>query len=91
MKRMMLAGSLMLAAGTSAFGDQLYWVVGDRSTKRCDIVTTNPVVFDLPAYHTAASHAYWFGDGPYKSKDDARLARATIHVCPAESEEPADK
>ena len=25
----------------------------------------------------------WFGDGPYKSKDDAKLARSTIRACPA--------
>ena len=25
----------------------------------------------------------WFGDGPYKSKADAKLARSTIRACPA--------
>jgi hypothetical protein len=24
----------------------------------------------------------WFGDGPYKSRDDAKLARSTITPCP---------
>jgi hypothetical protein len=25
----------------------------------------------------------WFGDGPYKSMADAKLARSTIRACPA--------
>jgi hypothetical protein len=36
-------------------------------------VTSNPVIIgDI-----------WFGDGPYKSRADAKLARSTIRVCPA--------
>jgi hypothetical protein len=91
MKRVMLAGALLLAAGTTAFGDQLYWVVGNRVTQRCDLVASNPVVFGLPAYDEGAPYTYWFSDGPYKSKDDAKLARSTIRVCPVEPEEPAGK
>ena len=35
--------------------------------------TSNPVIIgDI-----------WFGDGPYKSRADAKLARSTIRVCPA--------
>jgi hypothetical protein len=91
MKRVILAGGLLLAAGTTAFGDQLYWVVGNQTTERCDIVSSNPVIFGLPAYDAGGTHTYWFGDGPYKSKDDAKLARATIGACPLEPEEPNDK
>ena len=31
----------------------------------------------------------WFGDGPYKSLADAKLARSTIGVCPKENPAPA--
>ena len=91
MKRVMLAGGLLLAAGTTAFADQLYWVAGNRATQRCDIVGSNPVVFGLPAYDTNGPHGYWFGDGPYKTKDDAKLARSTIRACPPVPDDPADK
>ncbi|MBR0969442.1 MULTISPECIES: hypothetical protein [Bradyrhizobium] len=73
MKRLILAGSLLLASGSVSFADGLFWVVGNRATGKCDIVTSNPVIIgDI-----------WFGDGPYKSKADARLARSTIRACPA--------
>jgi hypothetical protein len=36
-------------------------------------VTSNPVIIG----------DVWFGDGPYKSKADAKLARSTIRACPA--------
>ena len=38
---------------------------------------------------TAQSGNIWFGTGPYKSTDDARLARSTIPQCPAAPEPPA--
>jgi hypothetical protein len=91
MKRVMLAGALLVAAGTTAFGDQLYWVVGNRATQRCDLVASNPVVFGLPAYDGGGPYTHWFSDGPYNSRDDAKPARSTIHVCPAEPDEPAGK
>jgi hypothetical protein len=35
-------------------------------------VTSNPVIIgDI-----------WFGDGPYRSESDAKLARSTIRACP---------
>ena len=72
MKALILAGALTLATGTVSFADALYWVVGNRATNKCDIVTTNPIIIgDL-----------WFGSGPYKSLADAKLARSTIDVCP---------
>jgi hypothetical protein len=49
-------------------------VVGNRATSKCDIVTTNPIIYfwgDI-----------WFEDGPYNSLADAKLARSTIGVCP---------
>ncbi|QPF91022.1 hypothetical protein [Bradyrhizobium commune] len=73
MKHMILAGSLLLASGTASLADGLFWVVGNRATGKCDIVTSNPVI----------NGDIWFGDGPYKSKADARLARSTIRACPA--------
>jgi hypothetical protein len=54
------------------FADGLYWVVGNRATNKCEIVTSNPIVIgDI-----------WFEDRPYKSLDDAKLARSTIGACP---------
>jgi hypothetical protein len=72
MKRLILAGSLIIAATIAAFADDLYWVVGNHATNSCDIVTSNPVIIgDI-----------WFEDGPYKTLDDAKLARSTIGACP---------
>ena len=90
MKHWMLAGSLVMAAAIDG-GDGLYWVVGNRATQRCDIVTSNPVIFGDPAYDTSGPYTYWFADGPYKSRDEAKLARMTARVCPPEPEEPAGK
>jgi len=37
-----------------------------------------------PAYITRGPDGnIWFGDGPYRSKADAKLARSTIRACPA--------
>lgn len=73
MKRLVVAAVLLLASGTVSFADGLFWVVGNRATGKCTIVTSNPVIIgDI-----------WFGDGPYKSKADAKLARSTIRACPA--------
>jgi hypothetical protein len=76
MKRLMLAGSLVIAATAAGFADDLccYWVVGNSATNSCDIVTSNPVV--------GGDGNVWFGDGPYKSLEDAKLARSTIRACP---------
>ncbi|GLR86915.1 hypothetical protein [Bradyrhizobium iriomotense] len=72
MKRVILAGALLLASATACLADGLFWVVGNRSTGKCEIVTSNPVIIgDI-----------WFGDGPYRSKADAKLARSTIRACP---------
>jgi hypothetical protein len=74
MKSLVLAGALMFAIGTAGFANGLYWVVGNRATNKCEIVTSNPIVIgDI-----------WFEDGPYNSLDDARLARSTIGACPKE-------
>ena len=73
MKRLIFACSLLLASGTMSLADVLFWVVGDRATGKCNIVTSNPVI----------DGDIWFGDGPFKSKADAKLARSTIRACPA--------
>jgi hypothetical protein len=72
MKSLMLAGAMMIAIGTGCFADGLYWVVGNRATSKCEIVTSNPIV----------TGDIWFEDGPYKSVEDAKLARSTISACP---------
>jgi hypothetical protein len=72
MKALILAGAMTLAVGTVSFAEGLYWVVGNRATDKCEIVTSNPIVIgDI-----------WFEDGPYKSLDEAKLARSTIGACP---------
>jgi hypothetical protein len=72
MKSLLLAAALTAAIGTVSFADGLYWVVGNRATSKCEIVTRNPVV----------TGDIWFEDGPYRSLGDAKLARSTIGVCP---------
>jgi len=83
MKRAMLAGSLVIATASAGFADALccYWVVGNSATSKCDIVTSNPVV--------GGDGNVWFGDGPYKTLDEAKLARSTIRACP--KDESSDK
>ena len=83
MKSLLLAGAMILAAGNSALAD--YWVVGNRATGRCDIVTSNPVINAQVGGNTT------FGSGPYRSLDDAKLARSTIGACPkVEESSPAE-
>lgn len=65
---------LGLVALTASAAAQSFWVVGNQSSGRCDIVTSNPTI--------GGGSPYFFGDGPYKSKDDAKLAMTTISVCP---------
>lgn len=88
MKRLILAGALVFVNSVS-YADGRYWVVGNRTTGKCDIVTSNPVIGGGAAYDNGAG--YSFGDGPYKSKDDAKLARSTINTCPPPEPDPADK
>lgn len=73
MKRSIFAAALLIASGTVSLADGLFWVVGNHATGKCNIVTSNPVI----------DGDIWFGDGPYKSKADAKLARSTIRACPA--------
>jgi hypothetical protein len=74
MKSLMLAGAALGLLATAAGADDAgnYWVVGNRATNRCEIVTRNPII----------NGDIWFGDGPYKSRADAKLARSTIGACP---------
>jgi hypothetical protein len=53
-------------------------VVGDRATNKCEILTSNPVI------NGQVGGNIWFGSGPYKLLDDAKLARPTINACPKE-------
>ena len=83
MKSLLLAGAMIVAAGTTAFANAGFWVIGNRATSKCDIVTSNPVI------NGPVGGNIYFGTGPYRSRDDARLARSTISVCPKE-EPPAE-
>jgi hypothetical protein len=79
MKRLILAGALVLVS-SAGYADGRFWVVGNRATGKCDIVTSNPVIGGGSAYDNGGG--YSFGSGPYKSSDDAKLARSTIGNCP---------
>jgi hypothetical protein len=75
------AAVLSCVAGTACVAQSFpgyagYWVVGNHATKRCEIVTSNPVI-DYTVI--------WFGSGPYQSLDHAELARSTISACPKEN------
>jgi hypothetical protein len=86
MKSLLLAGAMAVATVTSAFaqiGYSGYWVVGDRATSQCDIVTSNPVI------NGPVGGNIYFGSGPYRSLADAKLARSTIRSCPPVPEPPA--
>ena len=78
MKSAILAGAMVLALGTAALAEGRNWVVGNRATGKCEIVTDNPVITPQGGGN------FYFGDGPYKSVDDAKLARSTISACPPE-------
>jgi len=79
MTRLVLAASLILVSATAGMADSLFWVVGNRATNRCEIVTRNPII----------DGDNWFADGPYRSISDAKLARSTIGPCP-NKQDPAD-
>jgi len=79
MKSLLLAGAMFMATFSTGLADGLYWVVGNRATNKCDIVTSNPVVIG----------PIWFADGPHKSLADAKLARSTIRACP-QDDSPAE-
>jgi heme A synthase len=78
MRSLLLAGALTCAGATACVAQtyQGYWVVGNGADHTCQIVTSNPVIEYSPGS---------FGSGPYQSRDDARLARSTISVCPKEN------
>jgi len=91
MKSLLLAGVMSVAFATAGHADQ-YWVAGDRSTGKCNIVTSQPVTYELPAYAGAGSeYKTSFTSGPYKSLDDAKLARSGISVCPPVTEPEDDE
>ena len=81
MKSLLLAGIMSAAFATASFAQ--YWVAGDRSTGKCNIETSQPVTYGLPAYESGGSeYKTSFTSGPYKSLDDAKLARSGISACP---------
>jgi hypothetical protein len=84
MKSSLLAGAIVIAAGNIAFA-QGYWVTGNRASGKCEIVSSNPVVDSQVGGNVT------FGSGPYRSKDDAKLARSTIRECPPEPPEQAQE
>ena len=89
MKSLLLAGIMSVAFATAGYADQ-YWVAGDRSTGKCNIVTSQPVTYRLPGYDGGGSeYKTSFTSGPYQSLADAKLARSGISACPRP--DPADE
>ncbi|HYW64650.1 MAG TPA: hypothetical protein VE865_15775 [Bradyrhizobium sp.] len=74
-KPLVLVGLLGCVSATACLAQAYsgFWVVGNHTTNRCEIVTSNPLI-DYTVI--------WFGSGPYRSLDDAMLARSTIGQCP---------
>jgi len=60
MMRTVLTAVLLVTTATAAWAEGLFWVVGNRATSRCEIVTSNPVV-------TIMGGDIWFASGPFKS------------------------
>ncbi len=92
MKSLLIAGVMSIMFVTAGHADQ-YWVSGDRISGGCNITTSQPITFSLPAYEGSTDPAYrtsWTS-GPYQSLDDAKLARSTISSCPPSSEATDDK
>ncbi len=85
MRQLLLVGAMMIAAETCAFAQSGFWVVGDSAAGKCEIVTSNPVI------NSQVGGNITFGSGPYKSMDDAKLARSNISECPAVPEPPAEQ
>lgn len=77
MRSWILAAAITAGIGTACLADGQYWVVGSRTTNKCEIVTSNPVIFP-----NSNDGPFWFGTGPYQSLGDAKLARSTISACP---------
>jgi hypothetical protein len=77
LKSLMLAGFATGAVPAACMAQMAsgYWVVGNAAIHTCQIVTSNPVIDYNPGS---------FGTGPYQSRADANLARATIGACPKE-------
>ncbi len=80
MRSWILAAAMTFATGTACLADGQYWVVGSRATSKCEIVTSNPVI-----YPNSSDGPFWFGTGPYRSLADAKLAHSTISQCPNRS------
>ena len=85
MKQLLLVGAMMVATETCAFAQSGFWVVGDNAAGKCEIVTSNPVI------NSQVGGNITFGSGPYKSIDDAKLARSNISECPTVPEPPAEQ
>src|SRR5947199_9290293 len=79
MKSLLLAGIMSAALATAGHADE-YWVAGDRTTGKCNILTSEPVIFGLPAYDgTNPEYRTSWASGPYTSLDDAKLACTVRH------------
>ncbi len=74
LRPVMLAAAMMVGIVGSTFASGMYWVVGNLITNSCDIVSQTPVV--------GSEGPLWFGNGPHKTYDEAKLARQGISACP---------
>lgn len=62
----------LMGISVPAYAEGQFWVAGNRETRSCEIVTSNPVLQPVSG----------FASGPYRSLEDAKLARSGIAACP---------
>ena len=74
MKSAILAGAITLAFGTVSLANGL--LLGGRQSRDQQMRHRH----QQPGIYFWGD--IWFGDGPYRSLADAKLARSTIGVCP---------
>lgn len=74
LKKIVFGVAIVIATSTTTYANSGYWVVGNLVTNSCDIVSLSPLV--------SPSGPVWFGNGPHKSYDEAKLARRQISACP---------
>ena len=70
--KIIVVACALMGLSVPAYAEGQFWVAGNRETRSCEIVTSNPVLEPVSG----------FASGPYKSLDDAKLARAGISACP---------
>ena len=78
MKSLLLAGAMMIATGTCVFAQGGYWVVGNRATNKCDIVTSNPIIIGALKQLVGAKQILFGTDHPFGNSAPMAQAMSTV-------------